>query len=174
MSLYLSLRKNLLTLAGSHRNELFAGTGMCYLFAVCQPCLLSSRVTGCFTSLLSSPLDGCSFPTYYYYSPFIPGFNKQTIMTIGSPSVNIRKEWNKDYSDETKSWILTRILLKRAPRDLGKSQRSGFGPAKIMPQLIVTQLRGKWVRGVETLCCTPLPGEGGGRDGEWLVSGFLR
>lgn len=102
MSLYLALRKNLFTLVGSYRNELFADTGTCYLFAVCQSCLLSSHVTGFFSSLLSSLLDGCSFPMYYH-SPLISKFNKQTIMTIVSLSVNSRKEWNKDYSDEAKS-----------------------------------------------------------------------
>lgn len=58
----------------------FVGSGMCYLFALFQSCLLSSHVNGFFCTLLSSVLNGCSLLMYYY--PTIKSrFINQTIIT---------------------------------------------------------------------------------------------
>lgn len=72
----------------------FAGSGTCYLFALFQLCLLSSHVNGFFSSFLSSVLNGCSLPMYYY-PPVMSSFNKQSITTCftkrnGTKTVQMR------------------------------------------------------------------------------------
>lgn len=71
--------------SGKTSSLLQGHTGVCWYWHVLfvfdiQSCLLSSHVNGFFSSLLSSVLNGCSLPIYYY-PPIKSNFNKQTTIT---------------------------------------------------------------------------------------------